>query len=279
MRSKKILDAVLTVVIVVVAAVALSGAIVYFATKNNPDNPTGLTYIVENSPQPTVTPTPTSRPDYEQEVIIDQDRTLKFDNIIKGTVGVNSGVATITVDDYAFAVDGMVVKKRVQKYEETEGFTCSNTDMLIVEDHASRVISTIDYAEMYVEEFYNTGTDYDSFIREECKFFPNLFDHEAEWKLPFKDYTTNDVPTDVKDWCISEDRNFQITGVGYMDFSSLGYEKAFVYQCYCTLNQSYSTVVYLKVSDNRFMLVRCDGNPINQIGYLTELIQNSLVVF
>lgn len=263
-------------VIVLVAATCVAGGVVLIA--NHFTNNTPVDNIVDSSESQSSEPTPTKAPDVEQQVVIDQDRTLKFDNIVNSVIGKESGVAAITVEEYGNTVDGMVELRRVKRYDETEGFTCRNTEMFRIEGWASEVVSKIDGSVVRVEEIYLMDSTYDSYVSERLSGYSELMAHESEWQLPFKVYKTEDVPVTLPSWTWREDNIAQLTGIGHADFSELKYEDALFIMEYYNVGV-HTCTCYLKVNDHRFLKITSDASPVNQIGYITELIQNCLVVF
>lgn len=278
MSFKKIGHWILMMVIILMAAICVAAGVIIILNRVSGDN-TLSPEIVDNSEAPVTTPTPTQRPEQQQQVIIEQDRTLKFDNKINVAVGKESGIATITMEEYALNVDGAVELKLVKRYEETGGFVCRVDDMFRVEGYSSFVKSNIDNSTISIEEVYDVENTYDDYLDRLFEIYPNVRAHTDEWRLPFANYLYSDIPENIPDWAISESGESVIAGIGYLDFSELGYGGALMYIVYYPEHKVWGSVCYLKVNDHRFLKLKCDSDPVNMVGYITELIQNNMVVF
>lgn len=273
------------VAIVLIATSLVAGLIVLVLMKftgddNIPDNSVVESTEPPQTIEPTPTPTPTEDP--EQQIIIEQDRTLVFDNIIKGQVGVDSGVVELTKDQYASEVNGAAITRGVNLYEETDGFLVVNSDTFWAGPEAGSAYSYIDDTCIVAKEIV-VDKEFDDWVKQSLSRFDKIWEHESEWKLPLQVLTIKETPRFADpEWSFSAGDNInypsQITGIGYKDYTELGYEKSLMVFTYNN-NSFYRCECFLKVSDNRFMYLMMNGNPINFDGYVTEFLNNSLVVF
>lgn len=273
MASNKKRDTILIIIGVLLALGLVAGVAFLIAT--SAERPTDDNEVVESSEsvEPTARP---SVPDVEQEVVIEQDRTLKFDNINPVQSGIEVGVTELTFDEYVNNVDATASIYRVQAYEATEGFYVKADSIFLHRGASSNIVTTDGFCNITIAEHYNGLGTYETLLSETLDEY-GLTEYQALFKMKM-DYALTESTDDDPEWSFLSNGS-QLLGAEKFDVSRYGYQ-----DCYLILRKlpigGYVMTCFLKVSEDRcFKIVLADKTDEFFKDYIAELLSNGLVVF
>ena len=249
--------------------------------------------VVDNRPQATQTPTyeePSPTPNIE----IEQDRTLKFDRVVTGVP--KDGVVSEDSLDALFEEHGDLPVNMIEEFETNWGTSPRHSYLnndLILFTNSDQLASLVDGSTIYVFVLYSDDT-VDDMVDDVLTRYPGVSnmswkDHQGVWEhtiekglshpetfgLPVR----SESDTSYNDPTIVEGEVFHLVGMGYLDFSEKGYEKAFYY---ITVNPYTSEYMgFCQVDAHEGLMVQLMNGadkPDLIVNHFKEVINNMLVI-